>query len=796
MDKRVLIACVFIFLISIFFADFVFAETRSSAFTEFNILGCGPDFSIPVGSCFDLSRQYCDHDGNIYNTLETNKCLYTGYRCCPRGYYCGCSGGGVNCADSEISCFEAGKICSELTEDECLDRATCLWMGACYDIEDIHSCSDYKTNETCSSDPFSMAKTGLGTEICVNSVYAGGSLIVVPGSCNCTWLNNTCQLKNKVTNYTYSSDMHSFECARSFSLGECIDGLQDFSWTAQVTNKQPSGWTPSPQELQEFECVPGSKKLGCGEKGIKLPGFNFINLIGVFSLLFVFYFFRKKQKFIPILIILFMGLYLMPMINAAYTYQCDNSQQLYRIYRLNNTHVQMPDYTNTDPAYIYPYSVCFNEIFGYNYTGTDPHTATCTSPLFWVNKTTNSHVSFFNDSTYTIPVCFAGLQCRYENIEQSNRECNEDEGEKMVARTYYGEDLADTNVSYTTNVHVSFKGLDVLDEDHYAGAVCCKPVSSMNIAFWADMDGSRIEYGEGACVGQNIKLIVLGEGLNTLKVNYTIYRKSPVPAEWIKEKEGQMRDSPLDSGQKYVLWIPTAANIYKFKAKSEFGEIIESEENLNVVAHCGDIPPANITIVSPKCGEKVLEKGTNYSVIVKVEDKYNIINGTLAIGNNILVNISNEYFTGSNEGMMQVDYTFDTPGITKIVLDVSYFKKRQDGLGYIQKRKRLTSNTIVVDPDNDTQQKYVAACIKTPEDLSDIEDAIVDFDATTTRAINYDPALSKITNITRNFITFSWAFSDGRKLVQKGSPYGYGDRFPWIFPRAGKNYAILNASLA
>ena len=187
MNKRVLIPVVFIFITSIFFASFVLAETYSSALTEFNIIGCGPNFTIPVGSCFDLSRQYCDHDGNIYNTLETNKCLYTGYRCCPRGYYCGCSGGGINCPDPEISCFEADKSCSELNQDECLDRENCLWMDGCYDIEDINMCSDYKTPGACNEDRFQMAKIGLGTEICVNSVYAGGSLIVVPGSCNCTW---------------------------------------------------------------------------------------------------------------------------------------------------------------------------------------------------------------------------------------------------------------------------------------------------------------------------------------------------------------------------------------------------------------------------------------------------------------------------------------------------------------------------------------------------------------------------------------------------------------------------------
>jgi len=85
---------------------------------------------------------------------------------------------------------------------------------------------------------------------------------------------------------------------------------------------------------------------------------------------------------------------------------CEDNQTILKLSHPTNAHLAL--WNTTD----YEYEICFPNLFGYNYTGNNSHPKTCTSPVIWIEKDTNSHGATTSIDVFTIPICFGNLSCR------------------------------------------------------------------------------------------------------------------------------------------------------------------------------------------------------------------------------------------------------------------------------------------------------------------------------------------------------------------------------------------------
>jgi len=106
---------------------------------------------------------------------------------------------------------------------------------------------------------------------------------------------------------------------------------------------------------------------------------------------------------------------------------------------------------------------------------------------------------------------------------------------------------------------------------------------------------------------------------------------------------------------------------------------------------------------------------------------------------------------------------------------------------------------MVLDKENGniSDGEYIAACIKSPKDLSNIGGNVVDFDASTTRAIKIVNGVIHVLS-PDNGDTFSWYWKfmpDNivRNFVDSTNPLAY--RFTAEFPTPGDNSATLRLRL-
>ena len=69
------------------------------------------------------------------------------------------------------------------------------------------------------------------------------------------------------------------------------------------------------------------------------------------------------------LLVLLVGVFMIGVVSAA---SCDDNQTIMRLYQDSNSHVSFWNESVGD----YLEEICYNDIFGSNYNGADPHTCT------------------------------------------------------------------------------------------------------------------------------------------------------------------------------------------------------------------------------------------------------------------------------------------------------------------------------------------------------------------------------------------------------------------------------------
>jgi len=107
---------------------------------------------------------------------------------------------------------------------------------------------------------------------------------------------------------------------------------------------------------------------------------------------------------------------------GTYTYSCSDSQRIMKLFSSMNSHGELWNGT------VYDIDVCYNEIFGENYTGSNPHACNGTNKLVGLFADTNSHGEISNLSNYIYNVCYGDLEC------SAKTECNYDE--KLIVGLY------------------------------------------------------------------------------------------------------------------------------------------------------------------------------------------------------------------------------------------------------------------------------------------------------------------------------------------------------------------------
>ena len=172
-------------------------------------------------------------------------------------------------------------------------------------------------------------------------------------------------------------------------------------------------------------------------------------------------------------------------VNGALAALCaDPSQTIISLYQQENSHESVFNSTFSDPNA--NYSICYNQIFGTSYAGSNPFLCTGTNKILNLYYSSNSHVSVPGTSGYNISICYGNLVC---NVESGS--CNAAIGEHQIASIYS-----------LTNSHIAA-------DNSYPYKVCCQQVSANQTGIysisWRDANENSIT---NASLTDNVQMFV------------------------------------------------------------------------------------------------------------------------------------------------------------------------------------------------------------------------------------------------------------------------------------------------
>jgi len=300
--------------------------------------------------------------------------------------------------------------------------------------------------------------------------------------------------------------------------------------------------------------------------------------------------------------------------------------------------------------------------------------------------------------------------------------------------------------------------------------VCCTGAGEpglFSVREWRDTDGNNIT---SANIGDTVQAVVTNSDSGT----FNLWERTFLDEKFL-DIAGE------SSGVNLVgRWTITDKSLIDAGGTSRFVFEVDNDEEYSgelSVDTTYDDSSINITIISPVCGTYYNEnEGVLINVSAKDEDDF--INGSVTI-NGVVEN------TFVN-GVTSFSYNFSSPGNYQIIAE---------GVNSRGKRGRHISNIMILDRDNNGM--YVAACIASPKDFSDIDDPIVAFDASTTRGVVVSDGGATVVEVTPEVSPdrFSWYWRFMPENVayptsgEEGTSLEY--RFNQHFPIAGDNSAGL-----
>jgi len=231
-----------------------------------------------AGACARMQPFVPENPGDICCDLIENKCEDNGdgFLCVPRVKDC--------------------SLYTEEGEDVC-EVNQCYWdemNGVCVSFS--RGCYDYTDSTDCTDDVQNVAKEDPN---CKYGEYqlGGNPYVVSRDTCNCVWVDTgvgACSLRYNVTmGYGDGSD-HSL-CSYLLNVTEYCEegdiGFEKYIYEATYNeNSMPvSGLNPS-----DVACADRAGQRRCGVPVVKVPFFDFTNLILVVLCIFMIYCFRSK----------------------------------------------------------------------------------------------------------------------------------------------------------------------------------------------------------------------------------------------------------------------------------------------------------------------------------------------------------------------------------------------------------------------------------------------------------------------------------------------------------------------
>ncbi len=193
--------------------------------------------------------------------------------------------------------------------------------------------------------------------------------------------------------------------------------------------------------------------------------------------------------------------------SEATGHYCSNRTQIiFKLYQQNNSHAGLWNSS-------YEYAICYNEIFGKEYSNKNPHDCSENNKVLNLFYEDNSHAEVPSLSNYNIPVCYGDLKCHSINTNNGD-DC--EENEKIVA-----------SLSSETNAHVSAG-----DYPDYPIKICCSSISATANAYWANTKGEEIDE---AYINDTVLLIINNTGLEagTTKI-LKIYEDDLISDDFIR----------------------------------------------------------------------------------------------------------------------------------------------------------------------------------------------------------------------------------------------------------------------
>jgi hypothetical protein len=242
-----------------------------------------------------------------------------------------------------------------------------------------------------------------------------------------------------------------------------------------------------------------------------------------------------------------------------------------------------------------------------------------------------------------------------------------------------------------------------------------------------------------------------------------------------------------DLGKKYWKADEAGSDI---KFVSSIGE---SDNSIDVGSDQDD-DDMSINVLSPKCGSNysLTEDRLNISFIIDDSDDY-------VTGNVTVDNVRVLSFDNSENNLFVKISDFDSAGNIPVI--ISTVNSRG-------KRARKVLNVMVYDPTNSADQYYVAACIDKPVNFFETKSSLIEFEATSSKAIHYDSGSDEITELDQMTLNFSWSFwNQGGKVLDDCVGLGSQDcngltavdwsvvHFFRRFPTIHDNRATLSVSI-
>ncbi len=413
---------------------------------------------------------------------------------------------------------------------------------------------------------------------------------------------------------------------------------------------------------------------------------------------------------------------------------CENTQVILRLSSSDNAHGAEWQYS------AYPVEICYDEIFGFTYSGENPHSCNSekTNKILSLSSSYNSHAEIPNrisvvrraveeTSSPYAKICYGDLTC------QAKGECSENE--KLIV-----------SLSSETNAHLS-------SGNNYPVKICCRVGSKVEEAYFANMQG---EFIDEADKGDSVKLIVSGAGLG--EVNYTIYKSNSF---WFDKKVAS------SGARGELIWTANSSGTYYFIARLENGESLESGDL--VVGDSIIDRPIELRIFNPKDKQiYFLNEALNFSAIIRDEDDRVYYSWTLGDG----ATKSGDSYSWGNLSFI---YGYSAAGQKNIILRA--WNSREQSVF-----KRVSILII--------NSSYLLAYIDTPLFGAGYR-RIVRFNASSSYAVDYNRAAGEIACL----MGLCPAKTEGCPPPQtgchinvSGTPKGYDNaNFSWIFDSDSRN---------